>query len=508
MKLKKTILVLIAKIIAGLLPGLVSIVLNILIIKQYGSDVNGLISTMVQFTGILSIFEGGFTLSTNVALYKPLLEDDYDKVNEILSASRIVYKRIGLVALAFVIGFSIITPFYIKTDVNQSSVFFLLLISNLSLLFHFFIFAKLNVIFYAAQKEYYIEFINLFITLLIQGVSVYLIYQGIDFVVFKFITVMLILLRYPLLRYFIKKNFPKISYHSEKRDFSAIKSTTHVFLQNFAYVIFNNTDMMIISIIIGTMTASVYAIYTFIYAFIKTIVLAIVMAPFNAFGQIQTQDNDQNMIRYLNIYHFITLTITTIVLIAVNSVILPFVKLYTTGIQDINYIQPVIAIFFSIALFLEVNLSILGTLANSGARFIEMRNIAIVGALSYVILAPFLLIIFGLDGILLARITTFIVMVLLQARLVIYTMLKTSGMNFMRGILINGILLGLSIIFTLNQTLVFYSYLEFIMNGIGVFIVSLLIVVLINTLFNLSSVRDTIEFLNLKRWIKYSGRGV
>ena len=57
----------------------------------YGSDINGLITSIGQFISYFSLVEAGLAAATIYALYAPLANDDHDKINSIVTASKQFY---------------------------------------------------------------------------------------------------------------------------------------------------------------------------------------------------------------------------------------------------------------------------------------------------------------------------------------------------------------------------------------------------------------------------------
>lgn len=58
-----------------------------MILKTFGSDVNGLVSSLNQFLSYISLIEGGLTGVVLASLYKPLEEKNYNKVSGIVKAT-------------------------------------------------------------------------------------------------------------------------------------------------------------------------------------------------------------------------------------------------------------------------------------------------------------------------------------------------------------------------------------------------------------------------------------
>ena len=64
-----------------------------LILKTFGSDVNGLVSSLNQFLSYISLIEGGLTGVVLASLYKPLEEKNYNKVSGIVKATNKFFKK-------------------------------------------------------------------------------------------------------------------------------------------------------------------------------------------------------------------------------------------------------------------------------------------------------------------------------------------------------------------------------------------------------------------------------
>ena len=66
-----------------------------LIIKTYGSDANGLVVSISQFFGYLTILQSGIGGVAKAALYKPLAENNNDEINSLVKAISNFFKKIG-----------------------------------------------------------------------------------------------------------------------------------------------------------------------------------------------------------------------------------------------------------------------------------------------------------------------------------------------------------------------------------------------------------------------------
>ena len=90
----------IVRLFSSIIPSALGLILNNLMLSKFGSDVNGVVATIAQVLTFLTLFEGGFTLASNIALYKPYLDNDTFYMNSVLSASRSIYIKVGCIILS------------------------------------------------------------------------------------------------------------------------------------------------------------------------------------------------------------------------------------------------------------------------------------------------------------------------------------------------------------------------------------------------------------------------
>ena len=84
-----------------------------LMIVTYGSSVNGMVSSITQFITYISLVEAGIGNASLVALFLPLAENNYRKINGIMSATCDFYLKAGGIFAVFLIGLSIVYPFFL-----------------------------------------------------------------------------------------------------------------------------------------------------------------------------------------------------------------------------------------------------------------------------------------------------------------------------------------------------------------------------------------------------------
>ena len=91
-------------------------IVPVMIIKKFGSEVNGLISSIAQFLAYISLLEGGIGPVIKNALYKPLVEKNKEEVGNILGKANLFFKRISYVLLAYILFLCVIYPRFINNN--------------------------------------------------------------------------------------------------------------------------------------------------------------------------------------------------------------------------------------------------------------------------------------------------------------------------------------------------------------------------------------------------------
>ncbi len=493
MRTKSSIYNFIIKLISSIIPSLLGIVLNNLIITTYGSDVNGVTATVSQIINLLTLFEGGFTLATNVVLYKPYLDNDLDKINSILGATKKIFIRLGylLTILALIISF--IAPYFIKSEVDRNIISALFIIASANLSIQFLFTAKYSIMFSVGQREYIISALTLVFNILSQALSIISILSGAGITFIKLVALVIPLLRMPFIIRMLHKYFPDITFNSENLDFSVLKMTKDVLAQKIASLIFGSTDIIIISMMINTKLASVYAVYNMIFSFIKHILFSLILAPFNAFGQLYAEGDINKLSRLYKIYEFISIIFVNIFITTALILILPFLELYTRGVDDINYLNFSIATLFSICCLLELISNMLGSLSNSSGDFIPMKKIAIIGAVINLLVSLILVKTLGINGVLIGTIIAYLVMDSLQIYLVHVKTLNSGVICFIKLISLNCILSFILVKVSLNLNLYIDNYIDFIFLGFQTFIIATIIILTFNIITNFKIAKESIS---------------
>lgn len=481
----------ISSLILTLVNGLGGLILTSMVIKVYGSDFNGVNATVTQIVNVLLLIEGGFTLAANVALFKPYNENDLSIINSIMTATRQTFKKMGMFVFVggIIIGF--IYSFIIKSELNFWIIFSIFVMTTISVSFNLGFTTKYRLMFQVEQKEYVSSITSIITYILTYVVNFCLIYFGYHMLTIRISTMFFSLMNGLIIYFLYRKQFNYIDMYSVP-GFQYIKGTKDVLVQKLTSIVYSTSPVLFISSFVSTLMTSVYAVYNSVFVIIKSILSAITNAPTLSFGDLISNKTDKDTIYKLFVnFENIILICTIIILLPTANLIIPFVKLYTSGIKDIDYINYYIPLLMVlITLFETIHLPS-GIIINMSGHFKISKYIQLitVGILMISLIAGYLL--FNIYGILLSVLIAAITLCVLEITYVYRYYFKKNIRKrlfvFIANISVFLILFFLNNIFLPNIS----NYFQFFLFGFLILIISILVILVFNYYIN----KETVLFL-------------
>ena len=104
-----------------------SFLLPRLYLENFGSEVNGVLSTIKQIFTYMCLLEAGVGLATTQALYKRIGEKDFDSASEVLSATNTYYIKTGIIYSAIVLLIAVVYAFFLTTSIDSNVLFFIVI---------------------------------------------------------------------------------------------------------------------------------------------------------------------------------------------------------------------------------------------------------------------------------------------------------------------------------------------------------------------------------------------
>ena len=375
-----------------------------LMMKSYGSEVNGLFNMVNNIYMYLALVEGGIGTSALQSLYKPVASNNRDEINSILAATRRYYKRLTIVYVLGVMTMAIILPYIVDTSINKWEFIGIILLQGLASIFNFYLLAGVTVLFSAEGKEYVQKNIMLITTVLINVMKIILVNFEVNIIFLQLCYFCISMLSVGIYRIYIRKYY---SWIDVKYDTNGIvlKQRNSFLIHQMVYVIFNNTDVIVISIFLGLKVSSVYSIYNMVFLYVLNLINALFDGVKFTLGH-SYNENKQKYILIHDAYNSYYCAFVFAMFSVCYVLITPFIHLYTAGINDIQYVDSYLPLLFCIANLLsccrstEINLinlafhakqtlprSIFEAILNLSISLILVQQIGIYGCLIGTIVA-------------------------------------------------------------------------------------------------------------------------
>ena len=339
----------------GLLNQGITIVFGLILprmfIMSYGSEVNGLISSVNQIYVYVALLEAGIGTASLQALYKTIAINDRDATNGVLSATNRFYRRTGISYLIAVMALSIGYPMIVKSDISYITVSLVILLNGLGGVVNYFFQGKYRILLRAEGKNYLLSNLSTVIYILTNFSKVVFIQLGFDIVVIQFSYFIFNLVQMLYITRYIKRNYKWINLKVPPNN-GAIAEKKSVFVHQITNLVFSNTDVIILTLFSGLKTVSVYSLYNSFFNMLKSVLFSFLEGFQFALGQ--TYNCDFNKFKFMQerfeaCYMTLTFALYTIMYV----LILPFVSIYTKGITDINYVDPVVPLLFTLVFLLQ-----------------------------------------------------------------------------------------------------------------------------------------------------------
>lgn len=376
-----------------------------IMLVNYGSEVNGLVSSITQFIAYFNLVEAGLSSAAIYSLYKPLADNDYKSINSILSAAKIFYTKTGYIFLSLTIGLAVFYPIFISnSSLDPINVSVLVVVLAANGVLEFFALAKFRVLLTADQKTYIISIASLVQILINTTIIAVLGMMKVDIVLLRFIALVSILSKSIILSVYTNKRYKYLDYQ-EKPDYTALNKRWDALYLQILGAIHNGAPVVILTLITkNLMLVSVYTIFNMVAGAINAILSIFISGLAASFGEVIAKNELVTLKKAYNEFEYMYYSLITVVYSIAFMTIMPFIQVYTVGINDVNYNIPIIGFLFILNGLLYNIKTPQGMLVISAGLFKETKLQTtiqgLIAVISGIILAPQ----FGVIGVLLGSI--------------------------------------------------------------------------------------------------------
>ena len=366
-------------------------------LRAFGSEVNGAITSINTFLGYIMLLEGGIGGVARASLYKPLAENDEIRISEIMTEMKMFFRRVGYVFTIYVLIIACLFKTISHTTVlDWSTSFLLVLIISGSTFAQYFIGISNGVLIAASQRQYVNNLINLVGTFLNAIVIVVLTSLGCGIIIVKLVSSFVFVMKPVALWIYVKRHF---NIHPRRSHNNVLKDKWTGLGQHIAYFLHSHTDVVVLTVFGDLKEVSVYGVYYMVTNSIQSITTSFSSGMEAVFGDMYAKREKELLHRTFSMYDTLVSMIAIILFGTTAVLIVPFVRLYTSEITDANYIQPLFGVLLTCACWLHCLRAPYHAMIIAAGHF-KQTNAASYGEAIINILTSVLLVIrFGLIGV-------------------------------------------------------------------------------------------------------------
>lgn len=371
-------------------------------IKVYGSDVNGLMTTISQIFTYAALLEAGISQAAKNALYKPFTEGDKKGMSQVATVARRYFRRATIYYGIVVCFLSLLMPFIIKTNLDHFTVFWLSILEGMAGVISFFCVETETTLLVAVGKSYINSVVGIFLRGGIYCAKLLLASLGVNIIVIQLVYFAIGIIRVVIYKVYMRKEFAWINYN-ESVDGLTLEDRSSYVVTEIAGAIFSFIDVVVISIFIGTTSSSVYSVYCMVFVNVANLLSAIYFSICNELGRAYYVG-----MSYYEKMHDVFVSVFLGGITAAMSVAyllsIPFIKLYTRGVADTNYIYEYLPLMFCLVQILSWSRYVSGNLTGLAGYAKETSRISLIEALINLVFSIIFVNIYGIVGVLFATV--------------------------------------------------------------------------------------------------------
>lgn len=467
-----------------------------LILNAFGSEVNGLVNSITQFLGVISFLELGVGAVVQSALYKPLAEKNQEDVSKIISSANKFFTRLGQILLIYVIALVIFYPQF--AGKNFGFIYTATLIVTISISsFAQYFFGIVNRLLLTADQRGYIQYNAQTLAVVCNTAACFILIRvGCSIQIVKLTTSLIYLLQPFLIYLYVRHHYSidrKIKYIKEP-----IPQKWNGIAQHVAAVILDGTDTIVLTLFATLSDVSIYSVYFLVVKGVKQLFMSMTNGITSLIGELWAKQEIKELNKTFSWTEWVIHTGTTFVFGLTAILIVPFVRVYTLGIHDANYIQPLFAALIVAAnaghcLRLPYNIIIL-----AAGHYKQTQNNYIIAAILNIVVSIVTVKAWGLIGV---AIGTLVAMGYQTVWMAVYdsrNLIKWPLRNFAKQIFVDGLTVIIGFFATRMIVMPEATYIEWVFLVVKTAIIWIVIVGVLNMVFYRDKMQSMIHKICVK----------
>lgn len=464
-------------------------VLPRLILGHFGTEVNGLVNSITQFLGVIAFLELGVGAVVQSSLYKPLADNDTLTVSKVIASADKFFRRLGYILAIYVVVMLFYYPYLVKQSFSFTFTATLIVAISIRSFAQYF-FGIVNRLLLLADQKAYIQYIAQTAAVIANTVGCYILIAFDCSVQVVYGLTSLIFFLQPLaIHMYIKRYYAldrQIHY-----DVEPIKQKWNGVAQHIAAVILSSSDSIVLTTFSTLVNVSIYTVYYLPMSGARLMIMSMISGINALIGNLWAKQDLAELRKVFAWTEWSIHTGTTLIFTLTAILIVPFVQVYTHGVNDANYMQPLFGVLLVAAnsghcLRLPYNIMIL-----AAGHYKQTQHNYIIAAVMNIVISIIGVKQFGLIGVALGTLAAMVYQTVWMAWYNSKNFIQWPMKNFFKQMAVDAVSAVGITFFTSYFALTSVNYISWIVLSIKVTIIGLLVIVAVNAIFY----RRYIEFL-------------
>lgn len=359
--------------------------------------INGLFSNVIS---ILSMADLGLTTAMMFSLFKPLAQNDTEKIKSLVTFFKKVYLSIAFAVLLLGLTLMPFLRFIVNLDQpldNLYVYYFLFLLETVIS----YLFIYRTILLSADQKQYILTLSEILLSIAIFVARILVLVFTKNYILYIAVGIILKLICNFIQNFIAMKYYPYLKVKGEKLDketksniFSNVKAS---FIYRFSATIQTNTDNILISIFAGTIVVGFYSNYLLVVTGIVSCVSIIFNALKSSVGNFLAEENDPDK-RYqmFNALEVLNFWIVCFCSVAFMCLFTPFITISYGS----DYVLSPLVVVMIVANFYTSNIrQTIWVFREASGLFVQTKYLTLVTAIANIILSIIFGYLWGVVGI-------------------------------------------------------------------------------------------------------------
>lgn len=470
-------------------------VLPKLILSNFGSEVNGLVNSITQFLQVIQFLELGVGAVVRSSLYIPLAERNNSAINEIITSANRFFRKLAIILLCYV-GILVIVYPYVSNSIFSNKYTALLIICIAISSFMQYYFGITDILLLTADQKSYIQYnvqtatmtVNVLLTIVLINVNA-------SIHVIKLATSILYLVRPLVIRSYVNKHY--CIDRNVRLDNEPIKQKWNGAAQHIVSVILESTDSVVLTLFSTLSNVSIYGVYQLVVVGVRQFFLLVSNGIQSFLGEIWAKKEKTKLNYVFGWVEWSIHTATVLIYGCTSMLIIPFVQIYTSGIHDANYMQPLFSAILTLAyalycLRLPYNIMILVC-----GHYKQTQSCYIKAAVINVVISVATVIAWGLVGVAIGTAASMLYQIIWMCIYDSKNLFEWPIKNVIKQVLVDIFTIIVAVFVTRGISIERLSYVSWMFMAAKVFVCWFIIIIIMNCLFyfqKINIIKDKLLF--------------